>query len=60
MLLTFEATGRFLAVEAGNGFAALKTLPAHRFNFIITDVNSLKLIGFLKSKSAHIMQAVGE
>jgi CheY-like chemotaxis protein len=58
MRFPFEATRRFCAVEAGNGFEALKTLPARRFNFIITDINSLKLISFVKSNSSHTMQAV--
>lgn len=34
MRLPFEATGNVFAVEARNGIVALKTLPAHRFNFI--------------------------
>jgi hypothetical protein len=60
MRLPFEATGRFFAVEARNGIVALKTLPARRFNFIITDVNNLKLVSFVKSNSSHTMQAVVE
>ena len=60
MLLSLEATGSFFAVEAGNGFEALKPLPSCRFNFIITDINSLKLISFVKSSSSHSMQAVIE
>jgi hypothetical protein len=56
----FEGTGRFFAVEALSGFVVLKTHPVHRFNFIITDVNSPKLIGFVKSNSSHTMQAVVE
>jgi len=47
MQLPFEATERFFAVVAGNDFAALKTLSARRFKFIITDINSLKLISFV-------------
>jgi DNA-binding NtrC family response regulator len=58
--LPFEAMGRFFAVEVGNGFEVLKNLPARRFNFIITDINSLKLISFVKSSSSHTMQAVVE
>jgi CheY-like chemotaxis protein len=60
MQLPVKATRRFFAVEAGNGFEALKTLPARHFNFIITDINSLKLISFVMSSSSHTMQSVVE
>src|SRR5512146_1116413 len=51
---SLEEDGGFFAVEAGNGFEALKTLPTRRFNLIITDINmpdinGLELIGFVKS-----------
>lgn len=41
-------------IEAGSGFEALRLLPRHIFDLIITDVNmpdinGLELIGFLKS-----------
>jgi two-component system chemotaxis response regulator CheY len=41
-------------IEAGSGFEALRLLPRHIFDVIITDVNmpdinGLELIGFLKS-----------
>jgi hypothetical protein len=52
--------GDFFAVKHRKGFEALKTLPALRFNFIITDINSLKLISFVKSSSSYSMQAVVE
>jgi two-component system, chemotaxis family, chemotaxis protein CheY len=41
-------------VEAANGFEALKTLPHHKFDAILTDINmpdinGLELVSFLKS-----------
>src|SRR2546428_11695383 len=51
-------------VEAANGFEALKTLPHHKFDAILTDINmpdinGLELVSFLKNhpiyKSIHIM-----
>ena len=41
-------------VEASSGFEALKTLPHHHFDAILTDINmpdinGLELIGFVKS-----------
>ena len=52
--VSLEETGGFFAVEAGNGFEALKTLPTRRFDLIITDINmpdinGLELIGYVKS-----------
>ncbi len=52
--VSLEEAGGFFAVEAGNGFEALKTLPTRRFDLIITDINmpdinGLELIGFVKS-----------
>ena len=55
-----EATGRFFAIGAGQSFMALKTLPARRFKFIITEINSLKLICFVKASTSYTMQAVVE
>jgi two-component system chemotaxis response regulator CheY len=65
MRVSLEETGGFFAVEAGNGFEALKTLPTRRFDLIITDINTpdingLQLISFVKSNSSHTMQAVVE
>jgi hypothetical protein len=60
MRLPFVATGRFFAVEARMASWLLKILSARRFNFIITDVNNLKLVSFVKSNSSHTMQAVVE
>ncbi len=53
-----EEVGGFFAVEASNGFEALKTLPTRRFDLIITDINmpdinGLELIGFVKSNPAY-------
>ena len=51
-------------VEAANGFEALKTLPHHKFDAILTDINmpdinGLELVSFLKNhpiyKSVPIM-----
>ena len=58
MRVSLEEMGEFFAVEAGNGFEALKTLPARRFNLIITDINmpdinGLELISFVKSNAAY-------
>ena len=58
MRVSLEEMGEFFAVEAGNGFEALKTLPTRRFNLIITDINmpdinGLELISFVKSNAAY-------
>ena len=58
MRVSLEEMGGFFAVEAGNGFEALKTLPTRRFSLIITDINmpdinGLELIGFVKSNAAY-------
>jgi len=52
-----ELTG-YEAVEAGNGFEALKALPAHRFDLIITDINmpdinGLEIIHFVKNNTEY-------
>ena len=36
-------------VEAASGFEALKTLPHHTFDAILTDINGLELVSFLKN-----------
>jgi two-component system chemotaxis response regulator CheY len=56
--VALEGVGDFFAVEAGNGFEALKTLPTRPFDLIITDINmpdinGLELIGFVKSNPAY-------
>ncbi len=56
--VSLEETGDFFAVEAGNGFEALKTVPTRPFDLIITDINmpdinGLELIGYLKSNPAY-------
>ena len=56
--VSLEEAGDFFAVEAGNGFEALKTLPTRRFDLIITDINmpdinGLELIGYVKSNPAY-------
>jgi two-component system chemotaxis response regulator CheY len=56
--VSLEEAGGFYAVEAGNGFEALKTLPTRRFDLIITDINmpdinGLELIGYVKSNPAY-------
>ena len=56
--VSLEEAGGFFAVEAGNGFEALKNLPTRRFDLIITDINmpdinGLELIGFVKSNPAY-------
>ena len=50
---TVEQMAGFTTVEAGSGFDALKTLPAHKFDLIVTDINmpdinGLELISFVK------------
>jgi len=56
--VSLEEAGGLFAVEAGNGFEALKTLPTRRFDLIITDINmpdinGLELIGYVKSNPAY-------
>ncbi len=56
--MTLEEIGGFFAVEAGNGFEALKTLPSRHFDLIITDINmpdinGLELIGYVKSNATY-------
>jgi two-component system chemotaxis response regulator CheY len=56
--VSLEETGGFFAVEAGNGFEALKTLPSRRFDLIITDINmpdinGLELISYVKSNPTY-------
>ncbi len=56
--IAVEESGGFFAVEATNGFDALKTLPTRRFDLIITDINmpdinGLELIGFVKSNPSY-------
>ena len=56
--VSLEETGGFFAVEAGNGFEALKTLPTRPFDLIITDINmpdinGLELIGYVKSNPTY-------
>jgi two-component system chemotaxis response regulator CheY len=56
--VSLEEAGDFFAVEAGNGFEALKTLPTRSFDLIITDINmpdinGLELIGYVKSNPTY-------
>ncbi len=56
--VSLEEAGGFFAVEAGNGFEALKTLPTRRFDLIITDINmpdinGLELIGYVKANPTY-------
>jgi two-component system chemotaxis response regulator CheY len=49
-----EEMGDFHTVEAGSGFDALKLLPVHEFDLVITDINmpdinGLELINFIKN-----------
>ena len=55
---SLEEMGGFFAVEAGNGFEALKMLPTRSFDLIITDINmpdinGLELIGYVKSNATY-------
>ena len=55
---TVEELSGFETVEAGNGFEALKALPAHRFDLIITDINmpdinGLEIVNFVKNNSTY-------
>jgi len=50
---TVEQMPGFTTFEAGSGFDALKSLPSHRYDLIITDINmpdinGLELISFVK------------
>ncbi len=56
--VALEEAGGFFAVEACNGFEALKTLPTRRFDLIVTDINmpdinGLELIGYVKSNPTY-------
>jgi two-component system chemotaxis response regulator CheY len=56
--IALEETGGFFAVEAGNGFEALRLLPSRKFDLIVTDINmpdinGLELIGFVKGNDAY-------
>ena len=53
IVAALEQLDGFEVVESGSGFEALKVLPRHRFDLIITDINmpdinGLELISFLK------------
>ncbi len=48
----------FEVVEAASGFEALKLLPRHRFDLILTDINmpdinGLELVSFIRSRSEY-------
>jgi len=52
---TLEAMGDFQIIETGSGFEALKALPRHRFDLILTDINmpdinGLELVGLIRSR----------
>jgi two-component system, chemotaxis family, chemotaxis protein CheY len=56
--IALEEAGGFFAVEANNGFEALRTLPSRTFDLIITDINmpdinGLELISFVKSNPSY-------
>jgi two-component system chemotaxis response regulator CheY len=56
--VSLEERGGVFAVEASNGFEALKTLPSRPFALIITDINmpdinGLELIGYVKSNPTY-------
>jgi len=56
--VVLEEAGGFFAVEAGNGFEALKALPTRGFDLVITDINmpdinGLELIGYVKANPAY-------
>ncbi len=56
--VAIEEVGGLYAVEAGNGFEALKMLPTRRFDLIVTDINmpdinGLELIGYVKSNPTY-------
>jgi two-component system chemotaxis response regulator CheY len=58
MRVSLEEAGDLFAVEAGNGFEALKALPTRPFDLIITDINmpdinGLELISFVRSNPAY-------
>jgi two-component system, chemotaxis family, chemotaxis protein CheY len=56
--VALEEVGGFFAIEAGNGFEALRALPTRPFDLIITDINmpdinGLELIGYVKSNPTY-------
>lgn len=55
---TVEELAGYETVEAGNGFEALKALPAHQFDLIITDINmpdinGLEIVNFVKNNASY-------
>lgn len=55
---TVEAVEGIEAVVTSSGFEALKLLPRHRFDLIITDINmpdinGLELVSFVKNNAAY-------
>jgi two-component system chemotaxis response regulator CheY len=53
-----EAFSELEIVEAATGFEALKTLPHHKFDAILTDINmpdinGLELVSFVKNNAAY-------
>jgi two-component system chemotaxis response regulator CheY len=55
---TLEAGGDFDVTPAENGFQALKILPRHHYNLIITDINmpdinGLELVRFIRDSDRH-------
>lgn len=53
-----EGVDDFQVVETGNGFEALKALPRHRFDLILTDINmpdinGLELVSFIRSRAEY-------
>lgn len=58
LVSTIESLDGFTAVEASNGFEALRLLPREEIDLIITDINmpdinGLELISYLKNNSLY-------
>ena len=51
--IALEEAGDYFATEAANGFEALRLLPTKTFDLIITDINGLELIGFVRSNPSY-------
>lgn len=58
IISSLEVIANFHFFESPNGFEALKLLPHHKFDLIITDINmpninGLELVSFIKGNQAY-------
>lgn len=55
---TLESGGPYRVIQAENGFEALRLLPRHRFDLVVSDVNmpdinGLELVRFVRESPEH-------